>query len=277
MTYFVTGATGTVGKHIVDQLVERGEQVRGLTRNPKNSQLPSKVEWVKGDLEQPETFKKALIGVDGLYLIGSTDKMGDDNLITSPDIITLAEEAGVKKVVLNAVYGDDELREAIQNSSLEWTFVQCSEFMANALEMNGWKEAIQAKTVIKEPNLNKGSALIHEEDIARVVVTCLLENKHHAKTYSINGKEAITVAEQLDVLSNALEVSIVYQEQTVEEMKEELKRAGASEKEIAFYVEMTENTPEMGIVPNGLVEKLTGKSPKTFYQWVEEHKGLFND
>ncbi len=277
MTYFVTGATGTVGKHIVDQLVKRGEKVRALTRNPEKREASAAIEWVKGDLKNPETFKEALQGIDGLYLIGSTDKMGDDELVTSPDIISLAEEAGVKKVVLNAVYGDDELRDAIKNSSLEWAFVQAAGFMANALEMNGWKEAIQARSVIKEPNLNKGSALIHEEDIARVVVTVLLENQHHAKTYSINGKEAITVAEQLDTLSNALSVPIVYQEQTLQEMKEELKRAGASEKEIAFYVEMTENTPEMGIVPNGLVEKLTGKSPKTFYQWVEEHKGLFND
>lgn len=277
MTFFITGATGTVGKHIVNQLIERGEKVRGLTRNPQNITLAADVEWIKGNLEYPETFEKALQGVEGLYLIGSTDKTGDDNLVTSPDIISLAEKAGIKKVVLNAVYGDDELREAIKNSSLEWTFIQCSGFMANTLEMNGWKESIQAQTVIKEPNLNKGFALIHEEDVARVVVTVLLGQDHHTRTYSINGKEAITVSEQLDVLSDVLKKPIVYQEQTMTEMREELELAGVPKEEIEFFIEMTENPPEMGTVPNGLVKELTGNSPKTFYQWAEEHKDLFDD
>lgn len=276
MPFFITGATGTVGQYIVKQLVERGETVRGLTRNPQKSHLSSEVEWIKGDLEYPETFEKALQGVEGLYLIGSSDKMGDDNLVTSPDIIRLAEKAGVKKIVLNAVYGDDELREAIKQSSMEWTFIQCSGFMANALDMNGWKEAIQTQSVIKEPNLTKGYAIIHEEDIARVVVTVLLESGHHAQTYSINGGESITVAEQLDLLSDALGTPIVYQEQSLKEMKEELTLMGVPEDELDFYVEMTENPPEMGTTPNGLVKKLTGKTPKTFQQWVEEHKSLFN-
>lgn len=275
MTYFITGATGTVGKHIVKQLVEHGEKVRGLTRNPQKKEWSADIEWIKGDLNHPDVFKEALRGVDGLYLIGSTDKMGDDELITSPDIITLAEEAGVKKIVLNAVYGDDDLRKTIKQSSLEWTFIQSAGFMANTLEMNGWKEAIQANRVIKEPALNKGFAIIHEEDVARVVVTCLLENEHHTKTYSINGKEAISVAEQLDTLRNALNVPIKYKEQTMEEMKEDLKHSGASEEDIAFFVEMTKNPPEMGTKPNGVVEKITGQSPKTFQQWVDEHKMLF--
>ncbi|PBO21688.1 hydroxylase, partial [Streptomyces albidoflavus] len=34
MTVLVTGATGTVGRQVVGELLERGERVRALTREP---------------------------------------------------------------------------------------------------------------------------------------------------------------------------------------------------------------------------------------------------
>ncbi len=41
MTILVTGATGTVGRYVVDQLVKRGAEVRALVRDPAKSNLPA--------------------------------------------------------------------------------------------------------------------------------------------------------------------------------------------------------------------------------------------
>lgn len=46
-----TGATGFVGRNVVDQLVRAGVRVRALTRNPDAAKLPDAVEVVRGDLE----------------------------------------------------------------------------------------------------------------------------------------------------------------------------------------------------------------------------------
>lgn len=69
MTILVTGATGNVGRHIVNQLLEAGHHVRALTRNPSSAKLPEGVEVAYGDLTEPKTLAPALNGVTGMHLI----------------------------------------------------------------------------------------------------------------------------------------------------------------------------------------------------------------
>lgn len=274
MIIFVTGATGTVGQHIVEQLVERGVGVRALTRYPEKTVFPKEVEFVKGDLMHPETFKDALEGVDGLYLISSSDKLGAD-LNTNPEIIDLAEQAGVKKVALLSVYGDEDLQKAIRKSSLDWTLIQAVGFMANALEMNGWKESISKNEAIKELGLYERGAIIHEEDIASVFVSVLLEDGHHKKTYTLTGPEALSPAEQFEIMSEVLEKEIQYEELPVEEARKNWKEEGYTEEDIEFFIEMALNTPEIGYTVVPTVEEITGKPAKTFRKWVQEKKDEF--
>ncbi len=60
MTFLITGATGNVGRHLVDQLIQAGHRVRALTRNAANAHLPSGAEVVEGDLTRPESLAAAL-------------------------------------------------------------------------------------------------------------------------------------------------------------------------------------------------------------------------
>ena len=46
MTILVTGATGNVGRQIVEHLVKRGADVRALVRDPSKAQLPAEVSVV---------------------------------------------------------------------------------------------------------------------------------------------------------------------------------------------------------------------------------------
>jgi len=50
MTILVTGATGRVGRHLVDQLIHRGADFRVLTRDPAKAGFADNVDVVKGDL-----------------------------------------------------------------------------------------------------------------------------------------------------------------------------------------------------------------------------------
>lgn len=49
MTTLVTGATGNTGRHVVAELVRRGEHVRALTRDPARASFPDGVEVIAGD------------------------------------------------------------------------------------------------------------------------------------------------------------------------------------------------------------------------------------
>ncbi|NUU26382.1 MAG: NAD(P)H-binding protein, partial [Streptomycetaceae bacterium] len=69
MAVLVTGATGNVGRHVVAELLRRGQRVRALTRDPAGARLPPGVEAVGGDLTRPDTLAPALDGVTGVHLI----------------------------------------------------------------------------------------------------------------------------------------------------------------------------------------------------------------
>ncbi|MEV0296026.1 NAD(P)H-binding protein [Nocardia sp. NPDC050710] len=70
MTTLVTGATGNTGRHVVAELVRRGERVRALTRNPAAAagKLPPGVELVPGTHTAPDTMDAHLDGVDRLHI-----------------------------------------------------------------------------------------------------------------------------------------------------------------------------------------------------------------
>ena len=65
----VTGATGRVGRVVVDQLLRAGVPVRALTRRPAAAGLPSTVEIVPGDLTVPESLEPGLQGVRAVFLV----------------------------------------------------------------------------------------------------------------------------------------------------------------------------------------------------------------
>ncbi|TIV06914.1 MAG: NAD-dependent epimerase/dehydratase family protein, partial [Mesorhizobium sp.] len=96
MTILVTGATGRVGRHVVDQLLQRGATVRVLTRDPAKASFPAGVEVAKGDLLDIEALRSAFKDVSTLFLLNAVT--GDE---FAQAIITLnvAREAGVDRVV----------------------------------------------------------------------------------------------------------------------------------------------------------------------------------
>src|SRR5689334_13977375 len=65
----VTGATGNVGRHVVERLVAAGHGVRAITRDPSRANLPAGVEAVSADLGDAETLRPHLDGVQAVFLI----------------------------------------------------------------------------------------------------------------------------------------------------------------------------------------------------------------
>src|SRR3954454_3496449 len=65
----VTGATGRVGRLVVDELIGAGVPVRALTRRRAAANLPAAVEVVEGDLTIPESLDAALVGASAVFLV----------------------------------------------------------------------------------------------------------------------------------------------------------------------------------------------------------------
>lgn len=118
MKVLVTGAAGFLGGHLVDMLVERGDEVRAMVR-PVEDILHLRtlqgVEIVHGDLTDAESLRRAVQGVQRVYNVAAkTGPWGLEkdykavNVWGTADLITAALEAGVERIVHTSsitVYG----------------------------------------------------------------------------------------------------------------------------------------------------------------------------
>ncbi|MEV4086826.1 NAD(P)H-binding protein, partial [Nonomuraea fuscirosea] len=167
MTTLVTGATGNTGRHVVAELVRRGERVRALTRDPARASFPDGVEVVAGTHTAPAELGAALDGVSRLH-VTVTAGLAE----AAPELIRRAVDAGVDRitVVWGGYVGPAE--QAVAESGVRWTRLEPQEFMSNALT---WADSIRAEGVVREPYDHPG-ALVHEADIGAVAAVALLDD-----------------------------------------------------------------------------------------------------
>src|SRR5215468_536802 len=92
MRILVTGATGNVGRIVVEDLVAAGVQVRAMTRSPQQAQFPEAVETVAGDLTDPAALAPVVSGVDSMYLFPVPR--------TAREVVSVARDAGVGRIVV---------------------------------------------------------------------------------------------------------------------------------------------------------------------------------
>ncbi|GAA2307264.1 NAD(P)H-binding protein [Nonomuraea roseoviolacea subsp. roseoviolacea] len=274
MTILVTGATGTVGRLVVEELVRAGRQVRALTRDLSRASalLPAGVEVVAGDLADPDSLVRAFDGVTAAHLITFA---GDDYapLKRGDEIVELAVKAGVRKVSVLGGRADGPLEQALVATDIEWTLLNPVEFMSNTLRW--WAGSVQAHGVVREPFGDRLSALVHEADIAAVAAAVLTGEGHGGRTYTLTGPEALTTRQKVRVLAEATGLDITFTELTEQEARAEWRSHGMGEETIEFLVRALGDTPEVGYTVVPTVEQVTGRPARPFAQWAAEHAAAF--
>ncbi|MER5426983.1 NmrA family NAD(P)-binding protein [Streptosporangium roseum] len=272
MIILVTGATGNVGRPLVEQLLAAGHRVRALTRNPAKANLPAGAEVVAGNLAETASLSTAFAGVGAAHLI-SFDGADFSPLTNGPEIVELARKAGVRKVtVLKGEVTKSPLEKAVEAGGLEWTHLSPVEFMSNALE---WAESVRTEGVVREAFAGARSAMIHEADIASVAATALTTDGHAGQEYWLTGPEALTPPEKVRTISDVLGRDVRYVELTKDEIVAEWRRTGYSDEDVEFFLAMRTDPPEAGYTVLPTVEEVTGRPARTFAQWVRENAAAF--
>jgi uncharacterized protein YbjT (DUF2867 family) len=270
MTILVTGATGNVGRPLVEQLIAAGHRVRALTRDPARAELPAGAEPVAGDLTNAASVPFA--GVDAVHLI--TFNGADFSPLTNgPELMGLAERAGVRRVtVLKGDVAKSPLEEAVEASGLEWTHLGPAEFMSNALE---WADSVRTEGVVREAFPESRSAMVHDGDIAAVAATALTTAGHAGQVYWLTGPEVLTPPEKVATIASVLGRAVRYVELTKDEIVAQWRGEGYSAEDIEFFVTMRTNPPEAGYTVLPTVAEVTGRPARTFAQWVRENAAAF--
>jgi uncharacterized protein YbjT (DUF2867 family) len=183
MTILVTGATGNVGRQVVQQLVERGADVRVLVRDPAKATFPASVNVVQGDLLDVEALRLAFKGVSTLFLLNA---VVPDEFTQALVSLNLAREAGIERIVyLSVIHSDRYLNvphfagkfgveRMLEQMGFGATILRPAYFMDNDHTI---KDVVLGYGVYPMPIGSKGLAMIDARDIGEIAAIELLRRE----------------------------------------------------------------------------------------------------
>lgn len=205
----VVGATGNVGRPLVQALVATGATVKAGSRGGQP------VEGAPGvvlDLGKPDTFANAFDGVTRMYLLspGATLDARDSLLPALGE----AQARGVKVVLQTAmgVEADDsipyrQVELTLERSGLPFVILRPNWFSDNFHTY--WKAGL-AHGVIAVPAADGASSFVDVRDIADSAVTALLTDRFDGQAFTLTGPTAHTYADAAAVLTNVVGRPIAY-------------------------------------------------------------------
>ena len=169
--------------------------------------------------------------------------------------------------------GPTPLEDAVRaDDELDWTVLMPVEFMSNALE---WAPGIVEKDEVREPFVERISAMVHEGDIGAVAAVALTEEGHAGQEYVLTGPEVLTLADKTSAIAAARGREIALVELGKDEAVAQWRAAGHDDGVIGFLLEAYGNTPAVGYTVADTVEKVTGRPARTFAEWAARHAHAF--
>jgi len=270
----VTGATGTIGNEVVRLLALRGEPVRAMTRNPSRLSGHAGVFPVAGDYDDPASLVRAAAGASTLFLLSAP---GPTLAAHDGSMLDAARSAGVAKVVKLSAVGTVERagswhrpgEHAVRASGMAWTILRPSGFASNALR---WAAAIRAGTPV--PNMTGAGAqgVVDPRDVAEVAVAALTGSEHDGHAYTLTGPELLSVPDQAACLAGVLGRPVGTVDVPIRVYREQLRAAG-SDPSFADGVEFVRGGGNAVLTAD--VERVTGRPPRAFREWIVDHLDAF--
>lgn len=272
MIILVTGATGQIGRLIIEALLEAGHSVRALTRDPDRARavLPDRVDVRQGDLTNIESLEPVFAGIDALHLITFGGDDGAD-LTNGAEIIGLAERSGIKRISVLSGWSPTSVEVALERSSIASAVLQPVDFMGNAKDwIDEIRETGTVSTLASYPTV-----AVHEADIAAVAACALTEDGHAGHEYRLTGPAPLTPAERTAIISSAINRELRHVQLTEDQERERLASYGMGEEFVEFGIELAMNPPEGASRVEDTVKRVTTHPARTFEQWVHENAELF--
>jgi uncharacterized protein YbjT (DUF2867 family) len=284
MTILVTGATGTVGRQVVEQLLKRGADVRALVRDPAKAQFPAGVAVAKGDLLDVDSMRSALSGVSTLFLLNA---VAPDEFTQALVALNLARAAGIERVVYLSVIHSDVyvnvphfagkfgVERMIEQMGFNATILRPAYFIQNDLTI---KDVVLGYGVYPMPIGGKGLAMIDTGDIAEIAALELIRREKASgklplERINLVGPDTLTGADVAAIWSKVLKRTIAYGGDDGAAFEQNLRKFMPSW--MAFDMRlMSERFVSDGMVPEaGDVERLRvllGRPLRSYHEFASK-------
>jgi uncharacterized protein YbjT (DUF2867 family) len=285
MKILVTGGTGNVGSGVVQELLNRGAEVRVLSRKqPEPGKLPAGVEVAIGDLLDPVSLEQAMQGVDKLFLLNAVVA---DELTQALIAYGIARRTGLKHVTYLSVFKADQFRDVphfasklavegtLREFGLPFTILRPGYFMQNDATLKG---ALTGAAIYPMPLGDVGICAVDVRDIVEAAAISLTGEGHEGQTYDLVGPALISGPGNAAIWSKLLAKEIRYTGHDFDQFEQQLR--GRTDAWHAFDLRMMfQGYFDRGFVSTetevARLTKLLGHAPRSYADFAAETAKLW--
>jgi uncharacterized protein YbjT (DUF2867 family) len=278
--------TGPVGRRLAARLLAAGDPVRILAPGSEAAGWPDGVQVVDGDVTRPQGTTSAFDGVQRLFLAGAAPG-------TVRDVIDQAVAGGVHRIVVLSSHGPEfeitlpreqwywlAIERAVEAAPVRWTHLRPSAVNASMLPEGcpypgaSWAELIRAHGVIRQPHGSAAVPHLDEDDLAAVATTVLFDDAAASTVVDVAGPP-ITARHRVELIGRAIDRTIRFEELTPDQARALWREQGWREDTIAITLWAQAHTLAHPASPVPTVERLLGRPPRLFADWVADHAAAF--
>jgi uncharacterized protein YbjT (DUF2867 family) len=279
----VTGASGNVGKTVLQEVAKSGAKHRAMYRSAAEAaKAPAGTATVIADFAKPETLGAALRDVKSVYLVCSPIP---ELVQLESNMIDACVAAGVKHVVQNSALGAGDydksfpswhrkVEDKLKGTRLTWTILRPNSFHQNVVAF--YAPTIRTQGVFYSSMRDAKNSFLDTRDIAVVAARSLADGEHAGKTYELNGPEAINYTELARKISKVAGREVKYADIPMEAQKKAMLEQGVPEWLVAALLDLQQYYLNgKGGETDGLLQKLLGRAPITMGQFLAENADEF--
>ena len=281
----VIGATGRVGRLVVDELLRAHVTVRALTRRPDQAALPADAELVVGDLTAPASLDVPLDGVRAVFLVWTAPIATASDVIARLATSTSGETRRIVQLSsphqtphpffqqpnpLRGVHA--ELERLLAAATRDLVILRPGMFASNAL--NWWAPQIKNGDVVRWPYGAAETAPVDERDLAAVAARALLDDRHVGGDYVLTGPESLSQAAQVHAIGNAIGRPLRFEELSPDEFRRETA-ATWPDAVTEMLLGAWHATLGHRAYVTSAIEEIVGSPARTYSQWAADNAALF--
>lgn len=232
----ITGATGLLGQHVIENLLQTvpAGQIVAIVRNPaKGAPLSRKgISVRQADYNDEASLIRALQGVEKLLLISSSE-IGQ-RVTQHRNVINAAKSANVKFIAYTSLLHADTSPLGLHTEHVETEKMLADSGIRYALLRNGWytENYLASVPAAFEHGVFIGAAgegkiaFAARADYAAAAACVISEDGHAGKVYELAGDEARTLSHLAKELTEQSGKNVVYQNLSQADFVAALKNAG---------------------------------------------------
>ena len=280
----VTGASGTVGRAVLDEVRKSGQSFKAMYRSEEDARRThADVATVVADFKEKESLRSALLDIQTVYLVCSPIP---ELVELESNVIDACRESGVRHVVLNSALGAEDypksypgwhrkVEDKLKTSGMGYTIFRPNSFMQNILAYSA--PSICAQSAFFAAMGTARTSFLDVRDIAVVVAKVLASPGQHAgQIYELNGPEAVTNAELAERISQEAGRPVKYVDIPEAAQRKAMQDLGMPEWQITALLELQQYyTGGRGGEVTDVLPRLLGRSPKTLNEFLKEFKASF--